>query len=156
MTISCLQGGKTIAQLSGGTKTNLEIQKILYFANVFYIGKNGNKEPLVDRNFLTWRFGPAVKHLYDHIKKFGNGKVPVSAFDDIADIMNEKEEPLKGFEREVNVIKKAYERYKKYPAHKLVAISHWEGGAWAATIGKGEEVISNTAIWNEYNDRYGN
>lgn len=160
MTISCLQGGQAIAQLSEGKKTNLEIQKLLYFACMFYIGENGIEKSLIDRDFSTWRYGPAVRHLYDHIKGYGNGLVPVKAFDDIKSIIKkgtegtETPEAEAGFETEFDVIKRTYDRFKKYPAYKLVAISHWEGGAWTVTKEEGKEIITNTAIWNEYNGRY--
>lgn len=87
VTISCLQGGQAIAQLSGETKTNLEIQKILYFASMPYIGENGNEGPLIESKFLTWRLDPAVEKLHYNIKGYKGRHVPLKEFKEIMPIM---------------------------------------------------------------------
>lgn len=146
MTISCLQGGQVIAQLSGGTKINLEIQKILYFANMLYIGEN--QKPLIESKFLTWRRGPAVEKLHYSIKEYRGRHVPTTAFRDIVPIMDDPEH-----EEEVRIIKKAYERFGKYSARKLVQISHWPEGAWQTSIDRGHKEIDDTLILDEFNAR---
>lgn len=153
MTISCFRGGKTIAQLSNGEKTNLEIQKILYFANMIYIGENGHESPLIEKKFLTWRFGPAVESLYYYIKEHKNKPVPLGAFSGIESIMNEDETPVSGYEKEVEVIKKAYNQFKKYSPFELVRISHWTEGAWRRSKNKGRKEIDNKLILEEYHAR---
>ncbi len=154
MAISCLQGGQAIAQLSEGTKTNLEIQKILYFASMLYIGGNGNREPLIENKFLTWRFGPAVRKLYDHIKEYGNSPIPVEAFREIVPIMDDENNAKKGYEKEVKIIKEAYDRWGVFSAYKLVQISHWSKGAWRSSLDRGQREIDDALIWQEYKARY--
>ena len=153
MTISCLQGGQAIAQLSGETKTNLEIQKILYFANMLYIGENGNEEPLIESKFLTWRLGPAVEKLHYNIKRYKGRHVPLKAFEEIIPIMNGDGDSEPGYEKEVEIIKKAYKRFGKYPARKLVQISHWSKGAWQSSVDKGRKEIDDALILDEFNTR---
>ncbi|MCY4039558.1 MAG: DUF4065 domain-containing protein [Hyphomicrobiales bacterium] len=153
MTISCLQGGQAIAQLSKGTKTNLEIQKILYFANMLYIGENGVEKPLIDNKFLTWRYGPAVEKLYYAIKERENKHVPLRVFDDIKRIMNEDESPVSGYEEQVEIIKKAYKQFSKYSPFELVRISHWSKGAWRRSKNRGLKEIDNGLILDEFNAR---
>lgn len=154
MTISCLQGGQAIAQLSGGTKTNLEIQKILYFANMLYIGKNRNKEPLVKDKFLAWTFGPAVQKLHNHIKSRKDSAIPVDAFAGIDRIMDEDGNPInEKHTGEVEVIKEAYTRFGKYPPYKLVRISHWPGGAWRRSKNKGRKEMDDALILEEFDAR---
>lgn len=153
MTISCLQGGQAIAQLSGGTKTNLEIQKILYFANMLYIGENGVDNPLIEKKFSTWRYGPAVDKLYGVIKDYRGGCVPLEAFVGIAPIMNDDQSPVEGHEKEVEIIKRAYDRFGGYSAYKLVQISHWRKGAWRVSLDRGQEEIENELILDEFHAR---
>lgn len=153
MTISCLQGGQAIAQLSGWTKTNLEIQKILYFANMLYIGENGVEAPLIENKFLTWRFGPAVEKLYDLIKEHGNKRIPSSAFNGIERIMSEDGNPIEGYEKEVEITKRAYGRFSKYSPYELVKISHWSKGAWKRSKDRGLKEIDNGLVLDEFNAR---
>lgn len=153
MTISCVQGGQAITQLSGGTKTNLEIQKILYFANMLYIGENRNKEPLIEREFLTWPFGPAVQKLYNHIKRYRDACIPVDAFKGIEQIMDDNQNPKPGYEKEVEIIKRAYNRFGKYSPYKLVRISHWSEGAWRRSKNKGQKEIDDALILDEFDAR---
>ena len=154
MTISCIQGGQAIAQLSRGTKTNLEIQKILYFANMLYIGKKRNEEPLVEDKFLVWTFGPAVQKLYNHIKKYKDGGIPVDAFEGVDRIMDDAADPTKEeYTDAVEVIKEAYNRFGKYSPYKLVRISHWPEGAWRRSKNRGQREIDNALILEEFDGR---
>ena len=153
MTISCLQGGQVIAQLSKGTKTNLEIQKILYFANMLYIGESGVEKPLIDNKFLTWRYGPAVEKLYYAIKECENKHVPLRMFSEIKQVMNEDENPEPGYEKEVEIIQRAYRQFGKYSPYELVRISHWSKGAWRRSKDRGFKEIDNGLILDEFNAR---
>ena len=154
MTISCLQGGQAIIQLSGGTKTNLEIQKILYFAGMLYIGENEGKEPLIENKFLTWRFGPAFRKLHDHVKEYGNNPIPAEAFSEIIPIMDDENNAKEGYGKEVSTINEAYERWGGFSAYKLVQISHWSKGAWRSSLDRGKREIDNELILEEYKARY--
>ena len=154
MTISCLQGGQAIVLLSKETKTNLEIQKILYFANMLYIGENRNEKPLVENKFLTWRFGPVVEKLYDHIKERGDERIPLGAFIGLEAIMDGEGIPTKEkYEKEAEAIYKAYKRFGKYSPYQLVRISHWSKGAWRAAIKRGQKEIDNVLILDEFDAR---
>ena len=154
MTIGCLQGGQAIVLLSKETKTNLEIQKILYFANMLYIGENRNEEPLVENKFLTWRFGPVVEKLYDHIKERGDDRISLDAFIGVEPIMDDKGVPTEEkYEKEARVIYKAYRRFGEYSPYQLVRISHWSKGAWRASIKRGQKKIDNALILDEFDAR---
>ena len=56
--VSCAQGGLALCQLSEGKFTNLQIQKILYFANMLHIGNMGqplNQEQIFSLEIWTCR-----------------------------------------------------------------------------------------------------
>ncbi len=156
--ISCLQGAKVLSELSDGNLTNLQLQKILYFANMLYIGVQDGEdkefEALIENRFVAWPFGPAVEKLHNYVKQFGNGNVPVDTFSDIASIMDERKEAINGYEDEVAILKIAYDKWGKFSARELVEISHWPKGAWNATKQAGAEEIDNDLIRNEYYARY--
>ncbi|MCY4034717.1 MAG: Panacea domain-containing protein [Hyphomicrobiales bacterium] len=154
VTISCTQGGQALCQLSEGKLTPLQIQKMLYFANMLYIGENGKDNPLIRNKFLAWKYGPVVRELYERLKPFKGGNVPLSAFDDIVPIIKEDKNPVEGYEKQVKVITDAYNRWSDFSAYKLVQISHWPKGAWRSSLNEGSEKIDNALIWNEYDARY--
>ena len=154
MTISCLQGGQAIAQLSKGTKTTLEIQKILYFANMLYIGNNRNKESLVESKFLVWPFGPVIKTLYNLINEYGSGPVPLDVFNGVERIMDDGKNPTdEKYTNAVKVIKEAYSKFSEYSPFELVRISHWSKGAWRRSKNMGLEEIGNELILDEFDAR---
>ncbi|MCY4034032.1 MAG: DUF4065 domain-containing protein [Hyphomicrobiales bacterium] len=157
--ITCFQGAKTLVQLAGKRGeglSNLKVQKLLYFANMIYIGEYGRDNPLVQENFLTWEYGPAIDILYRRLKDYDRTSVKMEAFDDIVSIMDEKTlKPVKpDFESHVRHLKDAYDRWGHFNPYKLIGISHWSEGAWRRTKDKGESVISNSLIKEEFDARY--
>ena len=159
--ITCFQGAKTLVQLAVIDEkglSNLQVQKILYFANMIHIGEYGSINPLIEDKFLTWEYGPAVDILYRRLKQYDKTTVKIDAFDDIVSIMNEKtQKPTKEeFSPHVKNLKDAYKRWGNFDPYKLIGISHWSEGAWRRTKNKGESVISNHLIEEEFNARYSN
>lgn len=58
---------------SGETITPLKLQKILYYAQGWYMAYN--KKPLFDEDFEAWEHGPANRELYSIYKKYGYGVI---------------------------------------------------------------------------------
>lgn len=52
---------------------NLQLQKILYFVNLLYLGKN--KKFLVEDNFEAWVHGPVVPEVYREFSLYGGNKI---------------------------------------------------------------------------------
>ena len=157
MTISCLQGAKTLVQISEEKLTHIQIQKILYLAQMLFIGENELKESLIRNNFLAWEYGPVAREVYGHLsKRFGSSTIPASAFDDIVDIMEGETKKAKEPEHEahVEVLDRAYKKWGHLKPFDLVAITHWQKGAWRKTMDDKEIEIDNALIWEEFNARY--
>ena len=157
--ITCLQGAQTLAQLAeveGKSLTHLQIQKILYFANMLHIGKHGPDNPLIEEKFLTWVYGPAVDLLYERLKKYEGGPVEKNAFDDIVPVMDKNtQEAREGYQTHVEILKDALIRWGDFTSYKLVGISHWQKGAWRNSVREGEKEIDNDLIEEEFHARYG-
>ncbi|MCY4049789.1 MAG: DUF4065 domain-containing protein [Hyphomicrobiales bacterium] len=109
-------------QSVGEGLTNLQVQKILYFANMLHIGTNGPDNPLIRGRFLTWVYGPAVRELYEHMSRCEKNPVETAVFDDIVPIMDKdtKEPKEEKYRSHVDILKKAYEIWGKYSPYKLI------------------------------------
>lgn len=138
---SALSAARTLGQISGWSLTNLEMQKILYIAQMYHLGQTGR--PLFDDYFSAWAYGPVLPKVYHKLKMFGANKV--------RDVLYE---PMLADGPEKDRLKEIYEQTKGYSSGKLVSITHWDGGAWAKHYRPGGGgIIPNDDIRREYLDR---
>jgi uncharacterized phage-associated protein len=144
MTISVFDAAKYLCKKSGWSLTNLELQKIIYIAHMFHLGEQSM--PLIKEHFEAWDYGPVQPDLYHHIKVYGASPIK-SLFHLGRDI------PKDG--SEARILDKVFSQlFNKSPSW-LVAVTHWEDGAWAKHYGSGafSEIIPDTDIQQEYLDR---
>jgi uncharacterized phage-associated protein len=101
---------KDIAKL-----TNLKLQKILYYAQGWYLA-NFDK-PLFEDTIEAWKYGPAIRTVYQEFKDSGNSvlDVPVEEWE-----IEELDKQTKGFLDEV------WDVYKKYSGSDLITLTHSE------------------------------
>lgn len=123
--------------------TNLQLQKLLYIAHMFSLGMG--KGRIIDGNFEAWDYGPVEPSLYHKVKAFGSKPIP-----DIFPV-----EPYKEGDPEYDIIKQVIDAVGDAPASKLVAITHWENGAWAKNYQPGVRgiIIPDEDIKEEYDAR---
>lgn len=142
MTISTFEAAKTLGFYSNWNLSNLQMQKILYLAHMFFMGRNQG-EPLINENFEAWDYGPVIPSLYHEVKFFGNSKIKDIFFHTT---INETS-------KESKIIKEAVTAFGNAPPAKLVAITHNEEGAWAKHYVQNAKgiVIPNADIIKEYN-----
>jgi len=140
MPISILSAAKYLAAKSGWSLSNLELQKILYLAHMFHLGRHG--KPLVRETFEAWDYGPVQPALYHKAKMFGSDPVK-NIFHSIPDI------PA-GTEREI--IDEALISLGNAGPGRLVNATHHEGGAWYRNYLPGIRhcIIPNEDILAEY------
>lgn len=137
------KASKTICELSGWRISNLPLQKILYLAHMYHLGEYG--KPLIDGHFEAWDLGPVEPSLYHKVKAYGDRS--------IVDIF-----PCGSLEKSSKKYKTIFEVYaqlKDAPPGQLVAITHWDQGAWASCYKPGIRgiLIPNEDILNEYKKR---
>jgi uncharacterized phage-associated protein len=120
MSVTAVSAGRTICEMRGWSVSNLALQKILYLAHMFYLGRTG--QPLIYENFEAWDYGPVVPELYQRAKAFGDGPVR-NVFHWIPDVDEGRPEYA--------VLKEAVDSTANITPGRLVAITHWEKGAWA-------------------------
>lgn len=143
MATGALNAARTVCELRNWSVSNLELQKILYIAHMFHLGRTG--QPLLVQDFEAWDYGPVVPELYHRVKGFGNAPVgnvfhwisPVALGPD-RDILNE-----------------CADATRNTTASRLVAITHWDNGAWAKCYRPGVRgiIIPNALIAEEYQAR---
>lgn len=144
MTISTLSAAKTIGSLNNWGRTNLELQKILYIAHMVHLGRNDGV-PLINTHFEAWDYGPVVPYLYHEIKFFGS--------EPVKDIFFSSHVVQDGTEAEA--IEETCEMVSDLTSGRLVAITHWEKGAWAEVYQSGvrNSIIPDDLILREYRAR---
>ena len=143
MAVPVPAAAKRMCERSGWSLSNLELQKLLYIAHMFHLGETG--EPLIIGRFEAWDYGPVQPTLYHMAKVFGSS--PVKNIFHTAP-------PIEG-RPEADTVDSAVDQLGNEPPGRLVAITHWDKGAWARFYVPGERgiVIPNDAIRQEYEDR---
>lgn len=136
---------KYVCEAGDWRVTNLQLQKIMYLAQMLYMGDHDG-ERLFDGSFEAWDYGPVEPTLYRKVKRFGA--------DPIEDVFwNAREFADKSLR--LAFLEDACPQLLKYSPRELVGITHWDGGAWAGLYEPGARGISipDEAILAEYRAR---
>jgi len=139
------RSAKTLCDLSNWSLSNLQLQKLLYLAHMVSLGEKG--VPLNDgQPFQAWDLGPVQPDVYQRVKAYGSSSIP-NIF------------PMQTYESsdwEYEVLKDIYDQLGDKPASKLVAITHWDDGAWAKNYERGVRgiTIPDVDILDEYKLRF--
>lgn len=143
MTVSVLSAAKRLAQQSGWTLSNLELQKILYLAHMFHMGRHEGA-PLVPGLFEAWEYGPVHPDLYHKVKVFGADPVQ-NIFSGVPDIPPGPEQ---------EILDEAVRDLGHLGPGRLVNATHRKNGAWAINYipGARHRAIPNSDILREYQE----
>lgn len=116
------------------TVTQLQVQKIMYFFEAYYMAINTDVEQLYQCNFNAWAFGPVSIPLYKEFKKYGEN--PIILDDEKKEIGNSISDNKK------RMIDYIYKVFGKLPAIKLVELTHREDSPWYSTwVKNGSKVV---------------
>lgn len=110
-----------ICDRSGWTVSNLSLQKLMYLAQMIYMGRSGGQR-LFDGRFQAWDYGPVEPSLYHKVKGFGSAAVQ--------DVFSEARSFEKSDPRRV-VLDDVCSRFLNFSPGDLVEITHADFGAWA-------------------------
>ena len=140
--IPIFSAARRLGEKSSWTLTHLQMQKMLYIAHMYYLGINN--QPLVDGYFEAWDYGPVHPDLYHYMKRYGADPIPQEALA-FASPVDKTHPGVPYLDGAVTTL----------PRNRLIAITHWEQGAWA----KNYEPrvmgipITDAEIVKEYNNR---
>jgi len=112
---------KVICEQGDWKVTNLQLQKILYMVQMYYMGGHQGAR-LVDADFEAWDYGPVEPTLYRKARMFG-----ASPLQDV--FYNAR--PFKTSDERLTFISEACEQLLPLRPGELVDITHWSDGAWA-------------------------
>lgn len=142
MAIPAIKAMRRMCELRDWSISNLEVNKLLYFAHMIALGEHGR--PLVSSNFEAWDLGPVLPDAYHKAKMFGAGPIKPFLFNGRGVV--EKWEP---------VFQRTLQEMGSFTGGRLVAESHWEHGAWALHYRPGSRGIEipNDDIADEYRRR---
>jgi uncharacterized phage-associated protein len=115
--------------------TNLKLQKVLYFAQAYYLAKLG--KPLFGEKLEAWEYGPVVPEVYRKFKRCGSNPI----------ILEEDKSTL--IEKDKEVLKRVWDTFGSYSASKLVDIVHAHT-PWKDAYISTNKVISHKAIADYY------
>ena len=143
--ISSMSAAKQLCENLNWEISNLSMQKMLYFAHMICLGRSDGGNPLIDRSFEAWDYGPVLPSVYHTAKVFGS--------DHVKNVFHSVSLPDEGVEKVA--IQEATSLLKTKTAGELVAITHWDEGAWAKYYRPGVRGIKipNADIVDEYNNR---
>jgi uncharacterized phage-associated protein len=140
--MSAIAAAATLGEMSGWSLSNLQLQKLLYIAQMFHLGETG--EPIFCDDFEAWKLGPVVPSVYQSAKIFGSK--PVTSFFTKGRLPD-------GSGRKM--LERVLKELPNKSPWKLVSITHWDGGAWAKHYHEGANgsVIPQGDILAEYRAR---
>jgi len=122
--------------------TNLKLQKILYFAQAYYLVMVGRN--LFNDEIQAWEYGPVVPVVYKIYKKHGSDSIIIHARDSITISDADKK-----------YLDKVWDIFGGYSASRLVDMSHAHA-PWKDAYSKGQgAVISPLVIYEYYSSLFG-
>lgn len=141
--MSALQAAETLIEIGGRSFSNLQIQKLLYLAQMFHLGEYGT--PMFDDDFEAWKLGPVIPSIYRRAKIYGSKPV--------AKLFSDMKLPEGSTGRAM--LERVLKELPDKSPWKLVAITHWDKGAWAKNYSQGDfgSEIPKADILDEYKSR---
>lgn len=129
-----------IAYRNGDLITNLKLQKLLYYAQAWYL-VNNNNEKLFDDDIQAWQYGPVVPEVYHTYKSYNSRAI---------DYKKVKEKNYSFTKKQEKYLEEFAIEYFRYSATELVTRTHNET-PWQNAIAKGNNsVIDTTEMFNFY------
>ncbi len=141
--VSALASARRMCERSDWTLTNLQLQKMMYLAQMFHLGQKGDR--LFNGGFEAWDFGPVLPSVYHQVKMYGRDRIEGGFFG--VGAVNDPER--------AKMLDDACDQLSKMSAPRLVDITHWSEGAWAKNYTPGQHgiLIPDADIVNEYKRR---
>lgn len=145
MSVASSAAARHICARGNWSVTNLALQKILYMAHMVHLGRTGSR--LVDAQFQAWDYGPVEPDLYRKVRMFGDRPIQDIFF--VAPVVEGMPER--------STLDEACDFLLPKSPGELVAMTHWQNGAWAKHYVPGVRSIPipDADIIAEYNARVG-
>ena len=135
MSYSAIAVANSIIKVAKNKRVNdltpMKIQKLMYFAQFFYL-KNFEDGILIDDNFVRWRFGPVIPSLYYQLRSYGSG-----AFRDYIRILTPKNEAIVYMMSDDDFISwefldQVFNKFGHLDVISLSVLTHRKDSSWSA------------------------
>lgn len=139
--------------------SNLKLQKLLYFIQVYFLLNSEKQEPCFSEKIEAWDFGPVVPVAYHEYKQYGSTDIPpVDSY-----IEYERNDPWSASRIEYNedcildkdkeLINTVIKELSKYSATDLVTISHNQTPWKNAYVQYGNKEITISSMREYFNEK---
>lgn len=120
----------TLAARDGLSIDPLKLQKLLYFANGYYMAENDG-QPLINEYFEAWDYGPVIPTVYYEFREYKNGPIKRYAYtwDDRTKRNILAPQPV-GDAAAENVIAWVWDHYRDFSGPELSQMTHKIGSPW--------------------------
>lgn len=115
--------------------TNLKLQKVLYFAQAYYLTRFN--KPLFIEDIQAWDYGPVVPTVYRKLKRYGSKP-----------IINENDKSSVS-DKDKEILKELWSVFGGYSASKLVDIVH-SHAPWKDAYASKNRIITHKVIKDYY------
>lgn len=138
-----------IAEKEGKQLTNLQLQKLVYFAHGWHLALTG--QPLLTDAVKAWDFGPVIPPLYNSLKMYGNDVVtePIKRKNpETGEIKPVKEEESEFVKK---LLLRVWQVYGGMHGSQMSYLTHQPGTPWETTWNKQKySVIQNELIQEHF------
>ena len=123
---------------------NLQLQKMLFFAQVDYMQRHDG-DKLFDDEIRAWQYGTVIPYVYNAYSRYGGSPIlrPEFSPDEIPfDIeLFKQDSNIQAVDMKTSLVS-VYEKWVDKPAWSLVAESHEKGKAWDRVYNRDEKEAS--------------
>jgi len=123
---------------AGDLMTNLKLQKLVYYAQGFYLAMMDS--PLFNEPIEAWEHGPVCVPLYHEYKNFGSNPIPVPVDVDAYSIFNEKTH---------EILDMVHKYYGQFSAWKLRNLTHADT-PWITAYNNGRAEITHKSMMDYF------
>lgn len=141
--VEAIQAAKTMCEHSKWGLSNLQLQKILYIAQLYWVGLE--RGSLINDTFQAWNYGPVLPSVFHEVKIFGSNPIE-NIFQSVQDICDPERKAF---------LQNAVDKLKAIPPSNLIGWTHHDNGAWASCYVAGQRNVNipYESIVKEYNER---
>ncbi len=132
------------AQSARKTLTQIQIQKLVFYAHGWYLALDREGRPLVGEMAEAWRLGPVFRSLYREFEDCGKGPITQKAKEMRFEKTEERGLTFSFFEPSIDeerpddidrelamaVLRRVWDIYGKFTAYQLSNMTHSEGEPW--------------------------
>ena len=140
------------AKLLGLPLTHMKLQKLVFFMHAWSLALRGSS--VVSERPDAWTYGPVFESLYHSLKS--NGSSPVGEY---LTMINPQSGQLQALipnleDKEFwTLLDQVWDRYGKFSALELSALTHEAGGPWSQAREARVESLDDTQVRNYYRSK---